>query len=532
MHSYAETGAGVGADTRSGEGPLLQGSGLSRRYGSVYALRGVDFEVQAGRVHALLGHNGAGKSTLISLLSGAQRPDEGEIVLRGRRPQRWTPSSAIEHGVAVIYQHLSLVESLSVSDNIFLGHELSRRGRVDRRAQEKRAAEILLELGAECRPSDRVHALTTAQRQLVEIAKALQREAAVLILDEPTAALSSRESQALAILIEKLKARGIGILYVTHLLSEIERLADDVTVLEGGRVQFSGTASSLSHEGLIKLLAKGNAGAEPVEDRPLGEVAIATEDLAGVGFGPVSAHVREGEILVLFGMLGSGRGEYMQALAGLVRSTGRVCYGRVKAGSASSRGARNAGVAYVGPDRRRDGIFPQLSTYDNVLMSSFSPLARGFRARRSEEEQWRIARETVGLGEVRSLPTGRLSGGNQQKAIVGRALGSARQSSVVLLDEPTQGVDIAARRDLYRAIEQSCRDRGTAVVLSTNDPEEAVALADRVLIFSQGVVVAELQRDEVEASDLVALASGIGPGRERASDDRPGERPHQSKDKE
>lgn len=491
------------------ERPLLQGKGLSRRYGATYALREVDFSVHSGRVHALLGHNGAGKSTLISLLSGAQKPDEGSLTIGDHTPTKWTPSVAIEQGIAVIYQHLSLVNDLTVADNIFLGHELMRNGRIDRRTQVERSATLLAELGAECNPNDIVGSLTTAQRQLVEIAKALQRDAKVLILDEPTASLSNREAHALSVLINTLKSRGMGIVYVTHLLSEVERLADDVTVLEGGRVQFHDYASSLDHESLVQLLSKGNATSEPITAREHGIVALTANTLSGEGFGPVNMHVREREVLVLFGMLGSGRGEFLRALAGLQHSTGTVNFAETGAKPPSLRLARTSGVVYVGPDRRKDGIFAELNTFDNVLMSSFSALSRGARNHRLEQKQWSFARETVGLGEVQAMPTGRLSGGNQQKAVVGRAIGGAKQPSVILLDEPTQGVDIGARRDLYRAIEWTCLERNTSVILSTNDPEEAVALADRVMVFSRGVVVAELNRSEITEETLIALASAI-----------------------
>lgn len=491
------------------ERPLLIGRGLSRRYGATYALREVDFTVNPGRVHALLGHNGAGKSTLISLLSGAQKPDEGSLMIGDYTPTKWTPSIAIEQGIAVIYQHLSLVNDLTVADNIFLGHELMRNGRIDRLTQQKRSATLLAELGAVCNPFDIVGRLSTAQRQLVEIAKALQRDAKVLILDEPTASLSNREAQALAELINTLKSRGIGIVYVTHLLSEVERLADDVTVLEGGRVQFHDYASSLDHESLVRLLSKGNASSEPITPREHGIVALSSTELSGEGFGPVNVHVRESEVLVLFGMLGSGRGEFLRALAGLQQSTGKVNFAETGPKQPSLRLARNSGVVYVGPDRRKDGIFAELKTFDNVLMSSFKALSRGIRSHRLEEKQWTFARETVGLGEVQAMPTGRLSGGNQQKAVVGRAIGGAKQPTVILLDEPTQGVDIGARRDLYRAIEWTCLERNTSVILSTNDPEEAVALADRVLVFSRGVVVAELNRNDITEETLIALASDI-----------------------
>lgn len=493
--------------------PLLSGRGLSRRYAAHYALRNVDFDVWPGRVHALLGHNGAGKSTLISLLSGAQRPDEGEIVFDETVPERWSPATAIEHGIAVIYQHLSLVDSLSVSDNIFLGTELRKGIGVDHRAQESRAAEILAELGATCRPRDPVSSLPTAQRQLVEIAKALRRNARVLILDEPTAALSNRESSALARLIDSLKSRGIGIVYVTHLLAEVARLADEITVLEGGSVQFNGSVSELTHDDLVRLLARGAAKTGRLAERDLGEVVLASKSVEGNGFGSIDLEVREGEILVLFGMLGSGRNDFLRALAGTAPRHGEVEIRGTRLPAGSLQRAHRQGLFFVGPDRGRDGIFPQLSTFDNVLMSSFGPLSRFARIARSERNQWQTARSAVGLAEVPATPTGRLSGGNQQKTVVGRAIGGARRPSAILLDEPTQGVDVGARRDIYRAIENICVQQAVGVVVSTNDPEEAVTLADRVLIFSHGRVVAELSRAEINEERLLALASEIGSAR-------------------
>ncbi|MBC9928378.1 MULTISPECIES: sugar ABC transporter ATP-binding protein [unclassified Leucobacter] len=494
-------------DEDRGAAPLLVASGVTKWFGKNPALGGVDFTVTSGKVHALLGHNGAGKSTLISLLSGAQQQDGGEIVVQGATPDRWTPASAIEHGIAVIYQHLSLIDSLDVADNIFLGRERRSRWGIDRATQHREAAAMLRRLGATCDTSSLVGSLTTAQKQLVEIAKALQRDARVLILDEPTAALSSQESDALGGLIETLKAQGMGIVYVTHLIGEVQRLADEVTVLEGGKVQFHGDIAEIGFDALVALLSHGNARSAPLAERSLGVAALEATAIRGDGFGPVDLAVRASEIVVAFGMLGSGRGEMLRAIAGAQPFTGQLATQAGPHRQLSVRSAQDAGIFYVGPDRRRDGLFRTNSTFDNLLMSSFAPLAQGLRSSGREQAHWERARAAVALADIPETPVGNLSGGNQQKVVVGRVLAGARTPRVLLLDEPTQGVDIGARADIYRAIATACERDQVGVIVSTNDPEEAVLLADRILVFGGGRITAELRRGEFDETRIVALAS-------------------------
>ncbi|MBL5973754.1 MAG: sugar ABC transporter ATP-binding protein [Candidatus Leucobacter sulfamidivorax] len=487
--------------------PLLEARGVRKRFGRAYALDGVDFAVRPGRVHALLGHNGAGKSTLIALLSGALKEDGGEILVGGERVDPWNPTSAIASGIAVIYQHLSVIDSLSVADNIFLGRELKRGLGIDRAEQHARARAVLERLDSDLDTRALVGALTVAQKQLVEIAKALVRDARVLILDEPTAALSHQEADALGTLVEALKREGIGIVYVTHLIGEVKRLADEATVLEDGRVQFHDLVENVGFDEFVALLARGKAQQEPLGERPLGERVLSVEQLAGDGFGPIDLDLRQGEIVALFGMLGSGRGQFLRSLSGASRSRGRAEVAGRPFALRTVRTVRAAGILYVGPERKKDGLFRGRGAFDNLLMPSFGKLASFVRVPQRERAQWERARAAVELADIPSTLVDHLSGGNQQKVVVGRVVGGAWEPRVILLDEPTQGVDIGARGDLYRAIERSCAENGVGMIVSSNDPEEVLTVADRVCVFAHGVVVAELRRGEFSAELLIELAS-------------------------
>lgn len=495
--------------------PLLEATALSKRFGRAYALDGVDFAIRPGRVHALLGHNGAGKSTLIALLSGALRPDRGEIVVDGRRHDPWTPRTAMESGIAVIYQHFSVVDSLDVADNVFLGKEILRGGLgIDRARQHELTRALLERMNADLDTRALVGTLSVAQKQLVEIAKALARDARILILDEPTAALSRHEADALGELIETLKREGIGIVYVTHLIGEVKRLADEATVLEGGRVQFHDAVDEVGFDGFVSLLARGKAQQTPLPARPVGAPVLAVRQLSGDDFGPLELTVRRGEIVVLFGMLGSGRGGFLRVLGGVGRRRGGIEIGGRAFAGRSIGAARKEGIFYVGPERKKDGLFHGMSVHDNLLMPSFSRLATIVRRPAREHAQAQVACASVELLGSLTAPVGTLSGGNQQKVVVGRVVSGARSPRVVLLDEPTQGVDIGARGDLYRAIDRSCREEGIAMLVSTNDPEEALTLADRVCVFAQGSVVADLPRGSFDAELLIALASRDAHGME------------------
>ncbi|MER6559576.1 ATP-binding cassette domain-containing protein, partial [Streptomyces sp. NPDC001027] len=326
--------------------PTLRIRGLGKSFGGVRALDGVDLTVPAGQVHALLGHNGAGKSTLIKCLGGAYPPDTGTMEIDGTVHTRLSPRESIAAGVAIIFQTLSVVDSLTVAENIFLGQEWTRYGTVHRRAQEEVAAGLLERVAATCSPRDRLGELSMGQRQLVEIAKALSRSASVLVLDEPTAALSGAESDALAARVEHLRAQGLAIVYVTHLLAEVERLADAVTVLRDGRVTHRSTVAGRTRRELVEAVAgaasaphgpaqrpeapggpgergdrpgttpaASDAAPRPRPGRP-GSARLTVKDLRGPGFGPVDLHVAEGEIVALYGLIGAGRTRILETLFG------------------------------------------------------------------------------------------------------------------------------------------------------------------------------------------------------------------------
>jgi len=528
----------------------LRVRGLSKSFGGVRALDGVDLTVPMGQVHALLGHNGAGKSTLIKCLGGAFPPDAGTIEVGGTSYTRLSPRESIDAGVAIIFQTLSVVDALSVTENIFLGQEWTRYGRIDRRAQEEVAAGLLERVAASCSPRDRVGELPMGQRQLVEIAKALSRSAAVLVLDEPTAALSTAESAALAERVEDLRTQGLAIVYVTHLLSEVERLADAVTVLRDGRVTHRSVGAGQTRRELVEAIAgrptratqvtqvtggvpaqgpgsgdgaggaaacegaggsaasgggrvSGRTTAEPPAStaasgapaHPSGRPRLTVDGLHGPGFGPVSLTVAEGERVGLFGLIGSGRTRILESLYGARRAAG----GTVRVGDRTVTPARPAealaaGIALVPADRRRQGLFPLLGAQDNALLPSVRHLARaGIRARGAERRVFGALAEAVGLRPARPrLPAAAFSGGNQQKLVLGRWIHEARSVDVLLLDEPTQGVDVGARQEIYEVVAALAADRGTAVLFASSDPEEVVALADRCLIVAEGRIAGEL----------------------------------------
>ncbi len=496
---------------------------LHKSYDANRVLRGIDVAFGFGEVHALLGANGAGKSTLLGCLSGAVHPDRAEISIGEERYDGFTPRRAFEAGVAIIYQHFQLIGPLSVADNVFLGRELRRPGgAVDRRRQEREARVVLGELGLDLDPRAPVEGLSVGAQQMVEIARAVRLDPRVLILDEPTAALGTHEVEALLALVRRLAQRGIAVVYVTHLLGEVLEVADRATVLRDGLVHWTRPRAELTLADLVQGISPDAATDRERSRAEIREEVVLSLDSVASGFtGPVDLEVRAGEVVGLFGLLGSGRTDLLETLAG-VRGprSGAVLLDGAPARIGSPRSAQRAGVALVPSDRKAQALFGTMSALENMLMPHLGRLASGrpaVRRRGREAEVFaRMAGSVDLVPPLAAQPADGFSGGNAQKIAVARwtcGLGSPR---LLLLDEPTQGVDIGARHDLYALVRAWAAEAGAAVLFATSDPEEALVLADRVVVLVEGRV-AHVGPADLEESALVALAQPAATERSVAS---------------
>ena len=476
--------------------PLLELRQIEKSYAGVRALRGVSFDLRPGEVHALLGENGAGKSTLIKVVTGAVEPDAGAIVLGERAFPRLTPTEAHALGIACIYQQPALFPELSVAENLGLRLEpAAGLQRVDWLARRETAVRLLARIGAPIAPDAAVRTLSMPEQQLVEIACALGAGARIVIMDEPTASLTQREQELLFKVVAELRASGVGIIYISHRLEEIFRLADRVTVLRDGASVGTCAASAIDEAGLIKLMV----GREVAQIYP---PATATPDLPvlqleGVGctasgVRDVSLEVRAGEVLGLAGLVGAGRTELARVLFGLTPATaGRIRIGRQEAVIRSPREAQDLGIAYVPEDRRRHGIILELPIAHNTTLAIHRKIfPRGFVRDRAEHELAAGYIQQLAIRTTGPAATGgSLSGGNQQKVALARWL--ATQPRLLILDEPTQGIDVGAKSEIHRLIRRLSNE-GIAVLLISSDLPEVLGMSDRIAVMRGGTLAAVL----------------------------------------
>jgi ribose transport system ATP-binding protein len=488
--------------------------GLTKAYGGVRVLSGVDLAVRDGEIHALLGANGAGKSTLIKCIGGAIRPDEGRILIDGETYDALTPRQAHDAGVAIIYQDLSLAGSLSVAENIYLGQELRRGPFILKREQRARARETLREIASDLNPDLTADQLRGADQQVVEIAKALTRNSTLLVLDEPTAALTDAEVQKLFTHVLALKRRGFPILYVTHRLNEVFQLADRVTVLRDGYVALESDIDSITHGELVTAIVGMTGVKEKVSESTEGardaNIVFEAKGLVAPGIGPIDIRVRYGEIVGVFGLVGSGRTELLEAIFTGGLSAGKLFLDGKPLNVRRTGDAIAAGIALVPSERLRKGLFRPLPGLDNVMLPGMGELSAGpFRRRYRERKEFVRIADQLGVKPLAPRMEGvRFSGGNQQKLVVGRWLRIQRALKVLLLDEPTQGVDVGARADLYRSIEDAVESGECGLILTSSDEEEVELVAHRALILSRGLLVGELQGPEITQRRLLELAHG------------------------
>lgn len=491
----------------------LEVTDVRKSFGGVEVLHGVTFRAVGGRVIALLGENGAGKSTLVRVVAGAHRPDGGALRINDESFSSLDPRSARRAGIRMIYQEFTDAGSLTVAENISLGRWPMRRGLVSWPAMRRRAREILARLGSEIDPDALVGNLTVGNRQLCEIARALADEARCLILDEPTAALSSGEVETLFSYLKALRAQGVAIIYITHRLDEVAAVADDVVVLRDGLVALSGTAD-LPRRELVSAMVGRDLGAvaRPAATEALGsDVRLKMSHGSSKAFEDVSFEVRSGEVVGLYGKVGSGTSEVADVVFGRRRLTaGELAVDGRAVTFASPAAAIRHGVGFLPSDRQREGAFMVRSVAENLAAPSWRQMAsRGVLSTRVESrafERWKTTMKITTLGDAR-LAISKLSGGNQQKVILARWL--ERGSGVLVLVEPTRGVDVAARQDIYTAVRAMARTDGIAVLIVTSDYEEVVQAADRAVVMVQGRISARLEGDEISTRRLTEAVSAM-----------------------
>ncbi len=483
---------------------------IVRDFPGVRALDGVSFTAEGGRVHALMGENGAGKSTLLKILSGAYTPTGGALVIDGQRHLFTRTADAIAAGVAVIYQELHLVAEMTVAENIFLGHLPVRLGIVDRKKLRADARAALAWVGEDLDPDAKVGHLPIAQRQLVEIAKALVHGARVIAFDEPTSSLSSREVERLFAVIRDLKSRGHVVLYVTHRMDEVFAICDAVTVLRDGRhIRTFESMAGLQVDDVIRsMVGRELSNVFNYTPRPTGGPALEIDAFTGHGLTqPVSLAVKQGEIVGLFGLVGAGRSELLRLIYGAEpRRSGRLRLAGAERELSSPRAAIASGLVLCPEDRKRDGIIPVRPIHENINLSARRHHSHaGFVLNGAWEKE--NARQHIAALSVKTpsaeTPIVYLSGGNQQKVILARWL--SEDIKVILLDEPTRGIDVGAKSEIYAIIQQLAA-RGVGVLFVSSELPEVLGLADRILVMRGGGLSGEFTRDEATEERVLKAA--------------------------
>jgi ribose transport system ATP-binding protein len=490
--------------------PVVRLRGVSKEFPGVKAVDRVDLEILPGEVHALAGENGAGKSTLMKILSQVERPTEGELQISGEKVAFHGPGYAQSLGVAMVYQEFALAPHLSVAENLFLGREPARAGFINRRSEKEKAGELLGRVGLEIDSNRLVSGLTVAEQQRLEIAKALAIEAKVLILDEPTATLAEREIEGLFEVIREMASRGIAILYISHRLDEIFRIADRVTVMRDGKVVETKPTSELTEEELVNLMVGREVGnLYPKPEAEIGEVLLRVEGISREGvLKDCSFEVRSGEILGFAGLVGAGRTELARAVFGADPvDSGRVELEGREIQVKSPQAAIAAGIGYLTEDRKGAGLALQLGIDHNITLANVPVARAGFLDLGTEQ---RIARDRSEQLDIQTPTIKRkvqvLSGGNQQKVVVAKWLET--HARALFFDEPSRGIDVGAKAEMFGLVGDLAKE-GRGIVLISSYLPELLNMCDRILVMRDGRVAGVLEREEFSEERIVSLATGV-----------------------
>ena len=500
--------------------PLLEMKSIVKEFPGVKALDGVSFTLEAGEFHSLVGENGAGKSTLMKVLSGVYPHGtyEGEILIEGVTRQFKNVRDSENAGIAIIFQELSLVKELTVGENIFLGKEPARFGIIDWSELYHKASKLLGDLNLDLDPRVQVGSLGIGQQQLVEIAKALSQEARILVLDEPTAALTESEVETLFTILGKLKARGVGMIYISHKLDEVFQMSDRITVLRDGKTVGTSDAKELTKAAVIaKMVGREVGDIFPTPEHEFGDVVLELKGLTAYSVDAtekklvdnVSFSVRKGEVLGIAGLMGAGRTELLMSLFGAWQGRGSrqiLLNGKPVSINSPAEAIAN-GIGFVTEDRKRFGLILNQTILDNMTLAGLRRIVGGLLTDRNKEN-------AAASGPMRSLRvkanspftvTGTLSGGNQQKVVLGKWL--LTNPSVLFLDEPTRGIDVGAKQEIYAEINKLAKE-GLAIVLVSSELPEVLGLSDRVLVLHEGKLTGEFTRKEATPEKVMHAATG------------------------
>ena len=505
---------------------LLHAHHVTKIYPGTVALNKVDFNIYRGKVNVLIGENGAGKSTLMKILAGVEEATSGTLTLEGEVIKPRSPREAEKLGIGIIYQELNLFPNLNISENIFVAHERTVGNVViDHRAQEERAKELLTRLEQPINPRTQVADLRIGQQQIVEIAKALSLDVRILIMDEPTSALSNTEVSILFRVIEELKTQGVSIVYISHKLEELLQIGDYVTILRDGHLIAEAAVSEVDLPWIVENMV-GRDASERYEPAPhnIGEPILTVENLTlpragGKGYvlQDISFELRAGEILGLYGLMGAGRTELFECLMGAYDyPQGQIWLDNERVGSKQIRRRIDQGLMLIPEDRQREGLVQTMSVRNNMLLASLRRYLNGFIL--SNGKEYKATNQYIRELSIKvphaDTHISALSGGNQQKVVVGKAL--LTQPKVLLMDEPTRGIDVGAKQEIFDIIVELAQ-RGLGIIFVSTELKEVLAISDRIMVMSRGKISREFARDEANEQDLVE-ASAIGHGTAQSSE--------------
>jgi len=489
---------------------VLSVEGAAKNFGGVKALVRAGLTLFPHEIHALLGENGAGKSTLLKTLAGVHSLDAGTITLNGKIFEQGSTRLAREQGIAVIYQEPNLFPDLTLAENVFAGRQPVKNGSVDWKFMENESRQLFSQLGVALNPLSRARGLSIADQQIVEIAKAISTKANVIVMDEPTAALSSKEVERLFTVARNLRDKGCAVVFVSHRLDEVFALCDRITIMRDGSTVSTALTSELDEPDVIRsMVGRDVSDLFPKLKTTIGEVVLSVENLARTGqFEDISFSVRAGEIVALAGLVGSGRSEVARAIFGVDSyDSGSISLNGLPLKAGSPLQAMSAGIALVPEDRRQQGLFMPTSIAKNAAITLLSSLRKGFILRASAERK--IADEWTKILQTKYAsiddPVERLSGGNQQKVVLAKWL--ATNPQLLIVDEPTRGIDVGTKSEVHKLLSQKAQE-GLAVLMISSELPEVLGMADRVLVMREGHIVREFSRQEATSENVIAAATG------------------------